>query len=63
MLLFCFLGFQAYVVGIKERERGAKSDSGAKIEIFKSSRFVSVFCIVYILIYFDGFITKKHVGC
>ena len=35
----------------------------AESEIFKSSRFGSVFCIVYILIYFDGFISKTHVGC
>ena len=41
---------------------GAGSKSGAKREIFKSSRleaFRERFCIVYILTYFHGFISKN----
>ena len=51
---------ETYVVGSGVRERSEKQNF-QKLPFWEC--FWSIFCIVYILIYYDGFVSKKHVGC
>ena len=48
---------------VGSEERGAGAEGKAKFSKAPVLGAFFQFCIVYILIYFDGFISKKHVGC